>query len=280
MLVLLMLSLMFLVGHQAPLTHPSTSGEDLYVPSQAVTCFITTLIGFDIPYLEPSRVSEIFSDSLTCLTLACNPTPFLSLATCPKPYPSGFPTGHSSLPNPTSVPTSRKDPLAHHLFPEVAPPALAKPEDPQSHYPLNFSRALLATKQQEDKWLGLLYRYLLSGGNVTELAHVTKPDQSWVKSTASQCKIVDDLIMYFDVLMDDPNHLCIFVLSNTELQHHLLCAYHDSSIGMHHGRDATYNSLSHDFYWRHMHKHVRNWVCCCPQCIRFKSLQPSQPHAA
>ena len=61
---------------RAPLTHPSTSGgEDLYFPPQAVTHFITTLIGFDIPYLEPSQVSEIFSDSLTCLTLACNPTP-------------------------------------------------------------------------------------------------------------------------------------------------------------------------------------------------------------
>ena len=61
---------------RAPLTHPSTSGgEDLYFPPQAVTHFITTLIGFDIPYLEPSQVSEIFSDSLTCLTLAYNPTP-------------------------------------------------------------------------------------------------------------------------------------------------------------------------------------------------------------
>ena len=74
----------------APLTHLSTSGEDLYFPPQAVTCFITTLIGFDIPYLEPSRVSEIFSDSLTCLTLACNPTLLLSLAACLKLYPSGF----------------------------------------------------------------------------------------------------------------------------------------------------------------------------------------------
>ena len=81
--------------------------------------------------------------------------------------------------------------------------------------------------------------------------------------------------MYSDVLMDDLNHLCIFVPSNIELQCHLLHAYHDSSIGMHHGRDATYNSLSHDFYWRHLHKHVRNWVPHCPQCIRFKSLQPS-----
>ena len=83
------------------------------------------------------------------------------------------------------------------------------------------------------------------------------------------------LYKYTDILMDDPNHLRIFVPSNIELQRHLLHAYHDSSIGMHHGRDATYNSLSHDFYWRHMHKHVRNWVRHCPQCIRFKSLQPS-----
>ena len=203
--------------------------------------------------------------------LLVTPTPLFSLATCPKPYPSGFPTGQSSLPNPTS----QKDPLAHHPIPAVAPPALAKPENPQSNYPLNFSRALLATKQQEDKWLGLLYRYLLSGGNVTELAYLTKSDQSWVKSTASRCKIVDDLIMYSDVLMDDPNHLHIFVPSNIELKRHLFRAYHDSSIGMHHGRDATYNSLSHDFYWRHMHKHVRNWVRRCPQCIRFTSLQPS-----
>ena len=43
---------------------------------------------------------------------------------------------------------------------------------------------------------------------------------------------------------------------------------------MHRGRDATYNRLSRDFYWRHMYKHVRNWVRCCPQCICFKSLQP------
>ena len=81
--------------------------------------------------------------------------------------------------------------------------------------------------------------------------------------------------MYSDVLIDDPYHLPIFVPSNIELQHHLLHAYHDSSIGMHLGRDATYNSLSHDFYWRHMHKHVRNWVRHCPQCICFKSLQLS-----
>ena len=60
------------------------------------------------------------------------------------------------------------------------------------------------------------------------------------------------------------------------MQRHLLQVYHDSPLGMHRGRDATYNSLSRDFYWRNMSKHVRNWIRRCPQCIRFKTLQ--QPH--
>ena len=67
---------------------------------------------------------------------------------------------------------------------------------------------------------------------------------------------MDNSIMYSDVLMDDPNHLGIFVPSDIELQCHHLRACHDSPVGMHCGRDATYNSLSHDFFWRHMHKHV------------------------
>ena len=147
--------------------------------------------------------------------------------------------------------------------------------DTQSQYPLNFSRASFAAKQCQDKWLGQLYRYLASECGVTALTDLTKSDQTWVKSTATRSKIVDDLIMYSDVLMDDPTHLHIFVPFDSELQRHLLRAYHDSPVGMHHGHDATYNCLSHNFYWRHMHKHVRNWVRRCPQCIRFKSLQPS-----
>ena len=58
-----------------PLTHPSTTGDDLFLSPQPVTCFLTSLIGFNIPYLDPCRVSEIFSDALTCLSLACNLRP-------------------------------------------------------------------------------------------------------------------------------------------------------------------------------------------------------------
>ena len=69
--------------------------------------------------------------------------------------------------------------------------------------------------------------------------------------------------------MDDPNHLRIFVPSDIELQRPLLCAYHDSPAGMH------YSSLSHDFYWKHMHKYVRNWICRWPQLIHFMSQESS-----
>ena len=42
---------------------------------------------------------------------------------------------------------------------------------------------------------------------------------------------------------------------------------------MHRGREATYQSLANDFYWRNMSKHVRNWIRRCPDCIRFKTAE-------
>ena len=155
---------------RAPFNHPSTAGDDFYLPPKPVTCFITSLIGFDIPYLEPSRVAEIFSDTLTCLTLACNPVPLHSFSTHPKSNPAKSPIGASSLPPPPS-----------QTEPSVPPPAIpiplqVTPGDTQSQYPLNFSRASLATKQCQDKWLGPLYRYLGSGCDVTELFDLSKSD--------------------------------------------------------------------------------------------------------
>ena len=74
--------------------------------------------------------------------------------------------------------------------------------------------------------------------------------------------------------MEDPNHYRVMVPNNIQLQRHLIQVYHDSPIGMHRGRDATYGALSHDFYWRNMAKHVRNWIRRCPACIKFKSTDP------
>ena len=76
--------------------------------------------------------------------------------------------------------------------------------------------------------------------------------------------------------MTDPSHPRIFIPSDVTFQRHIIQAYHDSPIGMHRGRDASYTAISRDFYWRNLSKHVRNWVRRFNHCIRFKSL--NQPH--
>ena len=72
----------------APLTHASTTGDNLCHPPQPVVCFLVGLLGFDTPYLEPSRVSEIFSDTLRCISLAYNPEATVALLTNPKSHPA------------------------------------------------------------------------------------------------------------------------------------------------------------------------------------------------
>ena len=48
------------------------------------------------------------------------------------------------------------------------------------------------------------------------------------------------------------------------------------------GRDATYNSVSHYFYWSNLSKQMHSWICRYPPCISFKTLQqhhsPTQVH--
>ena len=127
----------------APLTHPSTTGDDLFLPPQPVTCFLTSLIGFDIPYLDPSHVSEIFSDVLTCLTFACNPLPLQCLKTCPKSHPSRS----QSEPSPPPARPLDKDPLITPSLPAEPNPQAPNCADPQALYPLNFSRLSFANKQ-------------------------------------------------------------------------------------------------------------------------------------
>ena len=126
----------------APLTHPSTTGDDLF-PPQPVTCFLTSLIGFDIPYLDPSRVSESFSNALTCLTLACNPLSLQCLTTCPKPHPSRS----KSKPSPPPTPPLDKDLVITPSLQAEPNPQAPNCEDPQALYPLNFSRLSFANKQ-------------------------------------------------------------------------------------------------------------------------------------
>ena len=69
--------------------------------------------------------------------------------------------------------------------------------------------------------------------------------------------------------MQNPDHLRLFDPSDVDLQRHILHSYHDSPLGMHRGRDATYNAVSRDFYWRNLSKHVRNWIRRCPLLLLF-----------
>ena len=103
----------------APLSHPSTADVDLYLPPKPVTCFITSLIGFDIPYLEPSRVAEIFSDILTCLTITCNPTllPYTPFPPITNPIPLSLPL---VLPLCLLLPL-RKSPQFSHFLQQFLP---------------------------------------------------------------------------------------------------------------------------------------------------------------
>ena len=47
--------------------------------------------------------------------------------------------------------------------------------------------------------------------------------------------------MHSNEFLDDPAHFRIFVPDKRDLQNKLLRVYHDSPIGMHRGRDASYH---------------------------------------
>ena len=64
--------------------------------------------------------------------------------------------------------------------------------------------------------------------------------------------------MYADEFMDNQDRYHIFVASYPALQKRFLRADHDSPMGMHRSREATYQCLSCDFYWHNMLKHVQN----------------------
>ena len=122
------------------------------------------------------------------------------------------------------------------------------PDDLSSLHPLNITHFKFAKLQQDNKWLGPLIQYLIYNNDISVLGDICKKDQSWVISTAKRSTIIDGLLMYVDEFMDNQDRYSIFVPSDPALQKHFLRAYHDSPIGMHRGRDATYQCLSRDFY--------------------------------
>ena len=59
-----------------------------------------------------------------------------------------------------------------------------------------------------------------------------------------------------------------------QAQRQLPKAYHNSTLSMHRGREATFAAISRDFYWRNLSKYTHNWVKRCPNCIKFKTSSP------
>ena len=71
--------------------------------------------------------------------------------------------------------------------------------------------------------------------------------------------------MYSDEFLDDPGHYRIFDSDDNTLKSKLLRAYHDSPLGMHRGREATYHSLASEGEGeekphRGMGKATQRWV--------------------
>ena len=77
---------------------------------------------------------------------------------------------------------------------------------------------------------------------------------------AKRSAVMDSLLMYGDEFTEDPKNYRIMLPNDIQLQRHLFRVHHNLPVGMHRGHEAKYGTLSYDFYWRKMAKHVRNWI--------------------
>ena len=249
------------------------------VPLPTTSCAIS-MAAFTPPEVISHFHTLIGTDISMALSSSAPLTPSLSLfmdivPSSPPQVPSTVSISASSpTANPAACPATVLPP-PKDAFKDM-PVSAPLPADLQSLLPLNVNRVQLAQKQRCDPWLGPLALYLISHNSQSSLSHYSTKICKWVLSMAKRAKLIDGLLFYSDEFMNDPDHLRIFIPSDTTLQRHIIQAYHDSPIGMHRGRDATYHAISRDFYWRNLSKHVRNWVRRCNHCIRFKSL--NQPH--
>ena len=147
-------------------------------------------------------------------------------------------------------------------------------QDFENFESLNRNRSSFAKRQLQDYWCNLLIKFHTSNQDMSAIKNIPKEHLQWVTQMAKSSAVVDSLLMYRDEFMEDPSHYRIMVPNDIQLERHLLKVYHDSPVGIHRGREATYGSLSYDFYWRNMAKHVRNWIRRCPACNKFKSTDP------
>lgn len=106
-----------------------------------------------------------------------------------------------------------------------------------------------------------MFKVLCSKDGKVKFPGVPQKHLLWARHFSKRAAIIDGVLMYRDELMDNPNHYR-YVVPNDIIQfhRHLLRGYHDSAVAIYRGREATYQSLAKNFYWRNMSKHVRNWI--------------------
>jgi len=109
---------------------------------------------------------------------------------------------------------------------------------------LGSNRRELSNLQLQDPTLKEIHKYLSDGNNKSALRNLSSCEQTRIQTLERHCVILDGPVMYSDEFLDDPGHFRIFVPDNKYLQTKLLRAYHDSSIGMHRGRDAAHHALA------------------------------------
>ena len=131
-------------------------------PPTEVTSFITTAIGFDIPYHTPDSVSALFLSSLQCLYLASNHIDTVKLTVSSIPSLANMPTrphickkvrAHSGFVPPT---VTKED---------IPFPASTALDDLELLQLLNRNRDDFAKAQCADPWPSKLISYILSGEN-------------------------------------------------------------------------------------------------------------------
>ena len=241
-------------------------------PENAVISFIIIATSVDVPNHTPELIHGTFHNTIACLYNAClmpetNGFDPVCLATAPKRAKRAKePQVKHSTATQTKTPDvgkSQESSLSDCNF-----------QDFENLESLNRNRSSFAKRQLQDYWCNLLIKFHTSNQDMSAIKNIPKEHLQWVTQMAKRSAVVDSLLMYQDEFMEDPNHYRIMVPNDIQLQRHLLKVYHDSPVGMHRGREATYGSLSYDFYWQNMAKHVRNWIRRCPACIKFKSTDP------
>ena len=97
---------------------------------------------------------------------------------------------------------------------------------------LNLSPAKFLDLQLKDPKLQMLRNFLMQPEQTLHTCS-TKSDQNWLKQISKRTVLIDDVLVYRDEFMEDPEHYRCFVPQDPELQWKLLSCYHDSLQGMH-----------------------------------------------